>query len=75
MLGEDYGPRVFEKGVLKKVFGKERGGVTGDLRKVYNCDLHDLYNSPNIAKLITGAYMQPERYIKVIQNFGSNRQK
>jgi hypothetical protein len=49
--------------------------VTGDLRKMHNFELHDLYNSLNIAKLITGACMQAERYVKFILNFDSNRKK
>lgn len=48
-------------------------GVTGYLRRLHNCEFHDLYNSPNIAKLIIGACMQSEKYVNCAQNFGSSR--
>ena len=64
---------MFEKRVLKKLFGGWEEGVTGYLRRMHNCELHDLYNSPNIAKLIIGACMQSENYVNCIQNFGSSR--
>jgi len=39
---------MFEKRVLRNIFGPGRKKVTGDWRKLYNVDLHDLYSSPNI---------------------------
>jgi hypothetical protein len=39
---------VVENRVLKRVFGLERDEVTGDLRKLRNEELNDLFSSPNI---------------------------
>jgi hypothetical protein len=40
--------RVFEKRVLRRIFGLNRDAVTGEWRKLHNEELHDLYSSPNI---------------------------
>jgi hypothetical protein len=43
---------VFENRVLRRIFGPKRDEVTGDWRKLHNEDLHNLYSSPNIIRLI-----------------------
>ena len=43
---------MFENKVLKKIFGPKRDKVTGELRKLQNEDLKDLYCSPNIIRVI-----------------------
>jgi hypothetical protein len=40
--------RMFENGVLRKIFGSKREEITGDWNKLYNEELHDLYSSPDI---------------------------
>jgi hypothetical protein len=47
-LREERRLRVFENGVLRRIFGPERDEVTGEWRKRHNEGLHDLYTSPNI---------------------------
>jgi hypothetical protein len=44
--------RVFENRVLRRIFGPRRDEVTGDWRKLHNEDLHNLYSSPNIFRLM-----------------------
>jgi len=44
--------RVFENRVLRGIFGLERDEVTGELRKLHNEELNDLYCSPNIVRVI-----------------------
>jgi hypothetical protein len=39
-------------GVLRGILGPERGGVTGDWRKLLNEEFYDLYCSPNIVRVI-----------------------
>jgi hypothetical protein len=43
---------VFENGVLRRIFGPKRDEVTGEWRKLYNEELHDLYSSPTIVRVI-----------------------
>jgi hypothetical protein len=44
--------RVFENRVLRRIFGPKRDDVTGDWRKLHNEELHNLYSSPNIIRMI-----------------------
>jgi hypothetical protein len=43
---------VFENRVLRRTFGPNRDEVTGGWRKLHNEELHKLYCSPNIIKMI-----------------------
>ena len=49
--------RVFENRALRKIFGSERDEVTGGWRRLQNGELHDLYSSPNIIRVITSRRM------------------
>jgi hypothetical protein len=44
--------REFENRVLRKIFGPKRDEVTGGWRKLYNEELHNLYSSPSIIRMI-----------------------
>jgi hypothetical protein len=44
--------RVFENRVLRRIFGPKRDGVTGVWRKLHKEELHDLYSSPSIIRVI-----------------------
>jgi hypothetical protein len=37
---------------LRRIFGPKRDEVTGERRKLYNEELHDLYSSPSIIRII-----------------------
>jgi hypothetical protein len=43
---------VFENRVLRRIFGPKRDEVTGGWRKLHNEDLHGLYSSPSIVRVI-----------------------
>jgi hypothetical protein len=45
-LREERTLRVFENRVLRRVFGAKRDEVTGELRKLHNEELRDLYSLP-----------------------------
>jgi hypothetical protein len=49
---------VFENRVLRRIFGPRRDEVTGDWRKVHNEELHNLYSSPNIIRVIESRRMR-----------------
>jgi hypothetical protein len=49
---------VFENGMLRRIFGPKRDKVTGDWRKLHNEELHKLYSSPNIIRMIKSGRMR-----------------
>jgi hypothetical protein len=49
---------VFENRVLRGIFGPKRDEVTGDWRKLHNEELHDLYSSPSIIKIMKARRMR-----------------
>jgi hypothetical protein len=50
--------RVFENRVLRRIFGPKRDEVTGDWRKLHNEELHNLYSSPDIIRMIKSRRMR-----------------
>jgi hypothetical protein len=51
-LREEHTLRVFENRVLRRIFGPKRDEVTGGWRKLHNKELHNLYFSQNIIRVI-----------------------
>jgi hypothetical protein len=51
-LREEHRLRVFENRVLRGIFGRKRGEVTGEWRKLHSGELHSLYSSPDIIRQI-----------------------
>jgi hypothetical protein len=51
-LREEHRLRVFENRVLRRIFGPKRDEVTGGWRKLHNEELHGLYSSPSIIRVI-----------------------
>jgi hypothetical protein len=43
---------VFENRVLRRIFGLKRDEVTGEWRKLHNKELHYLYSSPSIIRIL-----------------------
>jgi hypothetical protein len=48
---------VFENRVLRRVFGPKRDGVTRGWREVHNEELHNLYSSPSIIRIMKSKRM------------------
>jgi hypothetical protein len=51
-LREEHRLRVFEIRVLRRIFGSKRDEVTGGWIKLHNEELHGLYSSPSIVRVI-----------------------
>jgi hypothetical protein len=49
---------VFENRVLRRIFGPKRDAMMGGWRKLHNEELHDLYSSPSILKMIKSRKMR-----------------
>jgi hypothetical protein len=57
-LREEHRLRVFENRVLRRIFGRKREEVTGGWRRLHTEELHNLYSSPNIIRMIKSMRMR-----------------
>jgi hypothetical protein len=48
---------VFEKRVLRRIFGPNRDEVAGEWRKLHNEELHYLYSSPSVIRVVKSRRM------------------
>jgi hypothetical protein len=51
MLREERRLRVFKDGVLRRIIGPTKDGVTGEWRRLCNEEFNDLYYSPNFIRV------------------------
>jgi hypothetical protein len=58
-----YSLRVFENRVLRRIFRPKRDGVTGGWRKLHNEELHNLYSSPSIIRIIKSRRMRLVKHV------------
>jgi hypothetical protein len=61
---------VFENRVLRGIFGPERDEVIGGWRKLHNEELHNLYCSPSIIRIIESRRM---RWAGHVASMGAKR--
>jgi hypothetical protein len=54
--------RVFDNRVLRRIFGPKRE-EDGSWRKLHNDELHSLYSSPNIVRMIKSRRMRWARHV------------
>jgi hypothetical protein len=57
-LREEHRLRVFENRVLTRIFGLMKDEGKGKWRKLHNEEVHDLYSSPNIIRIIKSRRMR-----------------
>jgi hypothetical protein len=61
---------VFENRVLRRIFGPKRDEVTREWRKLHKKELHDLYSSPSIIRIIKSRRM---RWVGHVARMGEKR--
>jgi hypothetical protein len=69
-LREEHRLRVFENRVLRRIFGPKRDEVTSECRKLHNKELHYLYYSPCIIRIIKSRRM---RWVGHVARMGEKR--
>jgi hypothetical protein len=52
-LREEHRLRVFENRMLRRIFELKRDKVTGGWRKLHNEELHNVYSSQSIIRMIS----------------------
>jgi hypothetical protein len=57
-LRQEHKLRLFQNRVLRRIFGPKRDEVMGWWRKLHNDELHDLYSSPSIIRIIKSMRMR-----------------
>jgi hypothetical protein len=57
-LREEHRLREFQNRVLRRIFAPIRDDVMGDWRKLHNEELHNLYSSPDIIRMIKSRRMR-----------------
>ena len=51
-LADEHKLRVFENRVLGKIYGPKRDEMTGEWRRLHNEELHGLYDSPDVIRIM-----------------------
>jgi hypothetical protein len=69
-LREEHRLRAFENRVLRRLFGPKRDEVTEGQRKLHNEELHDLYSSPSIIRIMKSRRM---RWVGYVVRIGEKR--
>jgi hypothetical protein len=57
-IREEHRLGVFENRILRRIFGPKRDEVTGEWKKLHIEELHDLYYSPSIIRILKSRRMR-----------------
>jgi hypothetical protein len=58
--------RVFENGVLRRKYGPKREEVAGGWRRLHNEELHNLYASPDVIRMMKSRRMRGAGHVACI---------
>jgi PAS domain-containing protein len=64
--------KVFENRALRRIFGLKRDEVMGELRKLHNEELRDLYASPCIIRIIKSRRMRWAGHVARMRRRGTH---
>ena len=62
--------RVFKNRILKQIFGLKRDD-NGEWRRLHNVELHSLYHSPNIVRVIISGKLRWEGHVAKMEEVRS----
>jgi hypothetical protein len=62
---------MFENRVLRRMFGPRRDEVTGEWRKLHNEELHGLYSSPSIIRIMKSRRMRWTGHVALMWKIGT----
>jgi hypothetical protein len=62
---------VFENRALRRIFGPKRDKVIGDWRKLHNEELHNLYCSTSIIRIIKSRRMRWAGHVARMEEKGN----
>jgi hypothetical protein len=71
MLREAQRLRAFKNRVLRRIFGPKRDEVTGQWRQLHDNELHNLYSSPSVIKMIKSRRVRWARNVAKIEEKGT----
>ena len=54
--------------VLRKIFGPKRDDQTGELRRLHNGEIHDLYGKPDIIKIVKSRKLRWAGHVTRMEN-------
>jgi hypothetical protein len=60
--------RMSEKGVLRRILRFRRDEVTGDRRRLHNEEIHNLYSSPHIIRVVKPRRVRLARHVACLNN-------
>jgi hypothetical protein len=58
ILREEHSLRELENWVLRRIFGSKKDEIVRDWKKLHNQELHNLYSSPNVIRIIKSRRMR-----------------
>jgi hypothetical protein len=62
-LREEHRLRVFENRVLRRIYGSKRDKMVGGWRKLHDEEIHNLYSSPDIIRMIKSGRMRWDGHV------------
>jgi hypothetical protein len=72
-LREEHRLRLFDNRALRRIFGPKKDEEKGRWRKLHNEELHNLYSSPNIIRIIKSRRMIWVRHVARIEGSTGTR--